>query len=172
MSDYPTIEIRNFKWPRRLTSSAVAQFLGEDEFGRWIGVAKDSPWWPADRSRSGVFERSFVKVVPSGNYWMACFNLADPVVDVDIVLPVQWVDGALEEVDLELDVFGFADGSVQVRDREVFTHVRNDWAMPDSVAHQAEETCERIREMVVHQTEPFGEVGRSWLERFCTCGLA
>jgi hypothetical protein len=45
---------------------AAAHLLGDDEHGRWLGVAKGSPWWAADRSSSGVFEASFVKVVPSG----------------------------------------------------------------------------------------------------------
>jgi uncharacterized protein len=161
------IQVRSFKWPRRPTSTAITRLIGEDEFGRWLGVAKGNSWWPADRSRSGVFESSFVKVVPLGTYWTACFNLVDPIIDVDVVLPVQWVDGALEEVDLELDVLGYANGSVEVRDKEEFSRVRVDWQMPDSIARQAEETCERIREIVKLGDEPFGSIGRSWLERFC-----
>src|SRR5947209_467894 len=94
------IEVRSFKWPRRRTDVAVAHLLGQDEFGRWLGVTKGSPWWAADRSKSGAFEASFVKLVPDGTFWSACFNLDDPVVDVDIVLPARWVGDALEEVDL------------------------------------------------------------------------
>ncbi|HYP19500.1 MAG TPA: DUF402 domain-containing protein [Chloroflexia bacterium] len=166
MSDCRVIEVRGFKWPCRRTTVAVACLLGEDEFGRWLGVVKGNPWWAADRSRSGVFETSFVKVVPSGTFWTACFNSVDPVVDVDIVLPVRWVNDALEEVDLELDILRSADGSVRVRDREEFDRVREVWAMPGDVAALAEETCEQVRELVELGTEPFGEVGRVWLSRF------
>jgi protein associated with RNAse G/E len=113
-----------------------------------------------------VFERSFVKLVPSGTFWTACFQPVEPVVDVDIVLPVRWVDGALEEVDLELDILRSADGSVQVRDREAFTRMQEAWAMPDDVAEQAEETCERVRTLVERGAEPFDAVGRAWLSRF------
>lgn len=168
MSGRRAIEVRGFKWPRRQTAVAVARLLGEDEFGRWLGVARGNPWWAADRSRSGMFETSFVKVVPSGTFWTACFNPVAPVVDVDIVLPVRWVDGALEEVDLELDILRSDDGSVRVRDREEFDRVREAWAMPGDIAAQAEETCERIRELVELSAEPFGEVGRVWLSRFLT----
>jgi len=166
MPDRPLIEVRSFKWPRRPTTAAEACLLGEDAFGRWLGVAKGDPWWAADGSRSGVFEMSFVKLVPSGTFWTACFNPVDPVVDVDIVLPVHWLGDALEEVDLEVDILRFADGSVQVRDREEFARVRETWAMPGDLSAQVEETCERVRALVELGVEPFGDAGRAWLSRF------
>ncbi len=162
------IEVRGFKWPRRPTAVAATCLLGEDEFGRWLGVGGGTPWRAADRSRAGVFETSFVKVVPSGTFWTACFHPVDPVVDVDIVLPVRWVDDALEEVDLELDILRSADGSVRMRDREEFDRVRAAWAMPGDVVAQAEATCERVRALVESGAEPFGAVGRAWLAHFLT----
>ncbi|GIV95454.1 MAG: hypothetical protein KatS3mg057_0111 [Herpetosiphonaceae bacterium] len=113
-----------------------------------------------------MFEIPFVKLVPSGTFWTACFHPIDPVVDIDIVLPVRWVDDVLEEVDLELDILRSADGSVRLRDQEVFDHVREAWAMPCDIATQAEETCERVRALVERGAEPFGAVGRVWLSRF------
>ena len=172
MSDRQVIEVRSFKWPRRPTTVAVACLLGEDVFGRWLGVSSGTPWWAVDRSRSGVFEMSFVKVVPSGTFWTACFHPVDPVVDVDIVLPVRWVEGALEEVDLELDILRAADGSVRVRDREEFDRVRVAWAMPGDVVARAEATCARVRALVERGAEPFGAVGRTWLSRFLAEGGA
>jgi hypothetical protein len=50
------IEVRGFKWPNRSTDVALARFLGEDAFGRWLGVARGDRWWAADGSRAGVFE--------------------------------------------------------------------------------------------------------------------
>ena len=115
---------------------------------------------------------SFVKVVPSGTFWTACFHPVDPVVDVDIVLPVRWVDGAFEEVDLELDILRAADGSVCVRDREEFDRVQVVWAMPDDIAARAEATCAQIRVLVERGAEPFGAVGRTWLSHFLAEGDA
>ena len=165
-ANWRPIEVRSFKWPRRPVSTAMASLIGEDEFGRWLGVARGNPWWSADRSRSGVFDSSFVKLVPSGTFWTVCFNPADPVVDVDIVLPVRWPDNALEEVDLELDLLRTADGRVQVRDRDEFDRVREAWPMPADIARAAEETCERVRELVERGDEPFGRVGKRWLGDF------
>jgi uncharacterized protein len=160
------VEVRGFKWPRRATGVAVARLLGEDHHGRWLGVARGERWWSADRSRSGVFEASLVKLVPSGTFWTACFHPADPIVDVDIVLSVQWQGYVLEEVDLELDVLRTADGRVTVGDQEAFAEVRATWSMPADVAAHAEATCERIRVLVAQHAEPFGMDGRLWLERF------
>jgi hypothetical protein len=160
------IEVRGFKWPRRPTSVAMARLLGEDEHGRWLGVAEGAPWWSADRSRSGLFVAPLVKVVPVGTFWTACFHPNDPIVDVDVALPVEWIGDVLEEVDLELDVVRSADGVVRVRDREEFERVRVEWAMPDDVVARAEEACQRLRELVAQGVEPFGRVGSDWLQRF------
>ncbi len=166
MSGRRAIEVRGFKWPRRPTAVAMAYLLGEDAFGRWLGVARGDPWWAADGSRSGVFETSLVKVVPSGTFWTACFYPADPAVDVDIVLPVSWIDDALEELDLELDILRSADGRVYVRDRDEFERVREAWAMPGDIVTQAEAACEQVRVLVEQGAEPFGDVGRAWLAHF------
>jgi uncharacterized protein len=165
MLDGRVIEVRAFKWPRRLTAVARARLLGEDEFGRWLGVARGDPWWGADGTYGGEFEASLVKVVPGDTFWTACFNPLEPLVDVDIVLPVRWTGDTLEEIDLELDILRYADGSVRVRDREEFERMRVEWAMPNDVVERAEETCARVREMVEQGAEPFGEVGRAWLAR-------
>jgi len=166
MSDRQLIEVRVFKWPRRPKAVTLARLLGEDAFGRWLGVARGDPWWAADGSLRGVFVMSLVKVIPRGTFWTACFYPTDPVVDVDIVLPVHWDDAVLEEVDLELDILRSADGSVRVRDRDEFDRVWEAWAMPVDIAVQAEATCERVRALVERGVEPFGDTGRKWLTRF------
>ena len=160
------IEVRGFKWPQRPMAVAVTTLLGQDAFGRWLGIRRGDPWWPADHSRSGVFEHSFVKLVPSDTFWTACFHPVDPVVDVDIVLPVRWIDDVLEEVDLELDILRSADGTVSVRDEDAFEQVRMQWDMPDEIVVRAETTCARVRSLVEHGAEPFGTVGQAWLARF------
>lgn len=161
-----TIEVRGFKWPKRPTAVAVTSLLGEDTFGRWLGIKQGDPWWSADQLHQGVFEHSFVKLVPSGTFWTACFHAVGHVVDVDIVLPVHWIDHVLEEVDLELDILRSADGSISVRDQDTFDQVSAQWAMPDEIARQAETTCAQIRTLVERSEEPFGSVGRAWLACF------
>ena len=162
------VEVRGFKWPKRPTEIASTRLLGEDSFGRWLGVRRGEPWHAADGSRSGVMLESFVKLVPQNTWWTACFNPVDPVVDVDIVLPVQWTGNVLEEVDLELDILRLADGSVHVRDQDTFARVRAEWGMPDAIANEAEATCQKVRTLVERGTEPFGLVCQKWLTHFLT----
>jgi hypothetical protein len=163
---YISIEVHGFKWPRRPTTTASGYLLGEDKFGRWLGFKCGDPWRTADRSRAGVFEGSFVKLVPSGTYWTACFNPIDPLIDVDIVLPVHWSGNILEEIDLELDILRSADGSVRVRDRNAFARVRAEWSMAEEIAAEAEATCAKVCALVERGADPFGGIGQRWLTRF------
>jgi uncharacterized protein len=133
-----------------------------------MGFKHGGRWWKTDGSQSGLFEGSFVKLIPEGTFWTACFQSSDPIVDVDVVMPVRWLDGAVEEIDLELDVVRSADGRVSVRDQKEFDRVRKEHWMPDDISTQAEATCEQIRTLVESGSEPFGNVGREWLLRFLT----
>ena len=44
MGEPQLVEVRGYKWPRRATAIAWARLLGEDEHGRWLGVAEGAPW--------------------------------------------------------------------------------------------------------------------------------
>jgi hypothetical protein len=162
------IEVRGFKWPRRPTDVAFAHFLGEDELGRWLGVAEGDSWFrPDDRTPGGVFVAPLVKLVPhGGTFWTACFQHVDPVVDVDIALPSSWDGDVLEEVDLELDVQRFLDGRVELRDEDELARVRARWAMPADVVASALETAAQVLYLVRTRAEPFDTVGHAWLDRF------
>jgi uncharacterized protein len=164
--DRSIIEVHGFKWPHRPTAVALAYRLGADAFGQWLGIRRGSPWWAADKSRSGVFEYSFVKLIPPGTFWTACFHPRDPIVDVDIVLPVCWSGNKLEEVDLELDILRAANGAVSVRDQDEFDRLRTAWDMPGDIAAQAQATCEHVRTLVEQGAEPFSSAGQAWLARF------
>jgi hypothetical protein len=72
---------------------------------------------------------------------------------------VQWRDDAIEEVDLELDVRRFADGSVRVRDQDDGAALRTTWDLPDEIVRQAEDTGEHVRRLVEAGAAPFGCVG-------------
>ena len=159
-------EVHSFKWPRHLQAVTRTHNLGEDRFGRWLGVRRGDPWQRADGSHGGVFAQPLVKLVPTGTFWTACFHPVDPVVDVDIVLPVQWADGRLEEVDLELDILRTAKGQVTVRDEDLFAHIWKTEALPDALARQALAACVELHRRVAQAIEPFDAVGRGWLTRF------
>jgi hypothetical protein len=157
------IEIRSFKLPQRAISAAQAHLLGEDVYGQWPGITQGSLWSSADGSRSGIFTHSFVKLVPMDTLWTACFQDRDPIVDVDIVAPVKWIDDTLEEVDLELDILQYADGSVSVRDQNVFHYICEHWNIAKAIAAQAEQACQQICTLLKERQEPFSSIGHRWL---------
>jgi hypothetical protein len=166
LSDYPKIEVRVYKWPRRPTNITQAYLIGEDLFGKWVGVAEGDPWWAADGTRSGVFIETLVKVFPVNTFWTACFYSGDTSIDVDISIPVEWVDSGVEEIDLELDVLRSASGQVTVRDQDKFRHICDELGLPPEIARQAENACRDICHMIECRDEPFGEVGFTWLAEF------
>ena len=168
MTNYQPIEIWNVKWPRRNPSVAIGSYLGEDQYGHWVGQTEGAPWWLADHSRSGVFTASFVSLVPHNAYWTACFNKSDPLFDVDIALPVQWNNDVIEIIDLELDVLRFTDGRVIVRDQEEFAQTRDTFNMPEAMVKQAESACAFMVDQLEQIAEPFGSVGKAWLSQFLT----
>jgi len=163
----PAIEIRSFKWPRRPTYiPSPLQFLGEDEFGRWLGVAAGIPWRSADGTRSGVMEHPLVKLVPPDTYWTCCFHPVDPVIDIDLVLPVRWLENAFEEIDLELDVLRFADGRIEVRDQAEFARLHQELGLSATTAAKVTQTAEELCTLLAQGAEPFASIGRERLARF------
>lgn len=166
LRDYPKIEVRIYKWPRRPTNITQAYLIGEDSFGKWVGVAQGDPWWAADGTRSGVFIETLVKVFPVNTFWTACFYPGDISIDVDISLPVRWADGGVEETDLELDVLRSASGEITVRDHDRFQHICDALGLLPEIARQAEDACRDICQMIESRDEPFGEVGFTWLTKF------
>lgn len=166
IGNYPVIEIRGFKWPRRPTSVAMGYLIGEDAFGKWVGIAEGNPWRDADGLRTGVFELSFVKLFPKDTFWTACFGDGDILIDVDISLPVTWVDHAVEEVDLELDVLCTSDWQICARDQEKLIRVREMFSMPTHISDQAERTCQDIQQQIERRIEPFDKIGFAWFRQF------
>lgn len=163
---YPKIEVRIYKWPSRPTNITQAYLIGEDAFGKWVGVAKGDPWWAANGTQSGVFLEPLVKVFPVNTFWTACFYPGDTSIDVDISFPVRWVDDSVEEIDLELDVLCSASGEITVRDRDKFQQIRDEYGLPAEIARHAEDACRDICGMIERRDEPFGEIGFAWLDRF------
>lgn len=166
IANYPVIEIRGFKWPQRPTSVAMAYLIGDDDFGKWVGIAEGTPLRDVNGSQSGVFELSFVKLFPKNTFWTACFGNGDIIIDVDISLPVKWLDLTVEEIDLELDVLCTRDWHIYARDHDKLHLVRETFSMPTHISNQAERTCEEIQEKIKRRVEPFGKVGFRWLHEF------
>lgn len=166
LADYPKINVHSYKWPQRATNNTCAYLIGEDSIGKWIGVATGDAWWAADNSQSGVFLGPLVKVFPANTFWTACFYPGDFSIDVDISMPVRWVEDRVEEIDLELDVLYSTRGGITVRDQAKFDDILDTYGLPPEIARRAQDTCKQICGMIERGDEPFGTVGFTWLEHF------
>lgn len=165
LAAYPLMAIHGFKWPKRPTAQATGYLLGADQFGHWLGIAAGSAW-QHNNGQHGRFEQAFVKLIPSHAYWSACFNLHDKLIDVDIVLPNQWHDQLVEEIDLEIDLLKLADGSIEIRDQAEFAAVCQRWPMSAAIIEQVHATTTQIYQQLQAQVEPFKHVGAQRLAQF------
>ncbi|MBM7844893.1 DUF402 domain-containing protein [Herpetosiphon giganteus] len=165
LAAYPLMAIHGFKWPKRPTAQATGYLLGADQFGHWLGIAAGSAWQHSN-GQQGMFEQAFVKLIPPNAYWSACFNLSDKLIDVDIVLPNQWHDQLVEEIDLEIDLLKMADGSIEIRDQAKFAAVCQRWPIPAAIIEQVHTTTAQIYQQLQAQVEPFKHVGARRLAQF------
>ncbi|XSG76892.1 hypothetical protein ACP8Y2_07765 [Herpetosiphon llansteffanensis] len=165
LDEYPQLAIHGFKWPKRPTAQTMGYLLGADKFGHWLGIVAGSRW-QASNGQQGTFEQAFVKLIPANAYWSACFNLSGKLIDVDIVLPHQWNDQLVEEVDLEIDLLKMADGSIEIRDQAEFAAVCQRWPMPASLIEQVHSTTAQIYQQLATGIEPFKTVGALRLAQF------
>src|SRR5262249_43928966 len=94
--------------------------------------------------------------------WVACWvdDPADKRIEVDICLLPERGSDAWSYVDLELDVFRHADGTVTIEDHDEFDLAcRNVWIRPEH-ARLALETVVELELALRNYKEPFG--GEGW----------
>jgi uncharacterized protein len=157
------VEVQSLKWPNRLTGIAQTRYLGQDEYGIWLGIRRGDVFWLPDRSVGGTMVQTFVKLMPINSYWTALFQDIEPYLDIDISYPVNWTGQTVQELDLELDILRYTDGRVVVRDQDDFAELTSDESVPREVIVNAESTCAKVLELLESDAEPFRTVGLAWL---------
>jgi len=146
-------------------------YLGEDEYGVWVGTGPgntmrkgDRPPVPIPHANIGLFPRS--------GWWTAWFNGEPERVEVycDITTPAVWPSaGEVTMVDLDLDVCRLrADGSVHLLDEDEFEAHQRLYGYPGEVMTEATRAAESLRQALAGGAEPFSEVYRSWFARMET----
>jgi uncharacterized protein len=144
------------------------QYLGEDEYGVWLGAAAGST---AQRGSEPpiVLEQPFVELIPDGQWWTATFN-GDPAkteIYCDINTPPEWPrPDEVTAVDLDLDVVRVrADQRVMIIDEDEFAEHQVSYDYPAEVISRAERAAAWLAEAIGSGTEPFGTVYREWLDQ-------
>lgn len=159
--------VQFLKYPDHLHWGFDAHWLGEDEWGDWIGVPKGTRCWKGEEPRHSG--ESAVFCVPRGEWWHLHYhgdNHHEYTHFVDIVTPPDWIsENRYEMVDLDLDVAVHRDGTIEVQDADEFEiHQLRYGYTPEMIRRATEETT-RIVELISVGEEPFFAVAAGWLER-------
>jgi hypothetical protein len=143
----------------------AAHWLGQDEWGDWIGVPTGTTRWKGE-TEVRPSRTDAVFCVPRGSWWHLHFTGTTTNFShfVDIVTPPVWVSpNRYEMIDLDLDVVRTHDGVVAVEDEDEFEVNQVRYAYPDELIRGAVEETARVVEMLDQGEEPFFAVAASWL---------
>ncbi len=136
------------KWGGSQHWTSSPTWLGEDEFGWWLGDPAGTAWVRGDGRTFSTPTRD-VLLVPRGRGHTVMFYEQHPTLDyrlyVDITSVPMWTpDGGLTAHDLDLDVVEHWDGRVEVLDEDEFAEHRVRYGYPAEVAEQALAECVRV----------------------------
>lgn len=163
-----SVAVRFTKWGGGAHWEMVGEYLGSDEYGHWYGARPPTRMWRP--GREVTFERHFVGLFPHDGWYAATFyEWADIPeshdVYVDIATVATWDGSSVTLVDLDLDVVREWSGNVFVDDEDEFAEHQVALAYPPDVVAAAEASCAAVVAAVRAGAEPFGAVGRAWLQR-------
>lgn len=163
----PQVTVQFLKNPDILHWGFEAEFLGEDEFGRWIGLPKGSRRWKGEetvRPSSG----DAVLCAPHQGWWHLHYGGYDREYThfVDIVTPPRWVSpNRYEMIDLDLDVVVHRDGTIEIHDEDEFVVHQIQYGYSEEMIQGARAETEWVVDALRRRAEPFFEVAAYWLER-------
>lgn len=166
--DERCLEVVYTKWDGRQHWRMPAVKIGADEFGTWLGVARDTEVVRPDSSF--VLRRANVVLVPREGAYTASFyeyvEDLDVAIYVDITSIPEWSPAGVSAIDLDLDVVRLASGKTYVDDRDEFDINQRRYGYPPDVVASAESTCARVMGDITRGSEPYRTVGARWLARF------
>lgn len=144
-----------------------AHWLGEDEWGDWIGVPTGTTRWKGE-TKVRPSQTDAVFCVPRQGWWH--LHYTGPTTNlshfVDIVTPPVWVSpNRYEMIDLDLDVVRTYDGVIEVEDEDEFEVNQVRYAYPEELIRGAVKETARVVDMLERGEEPFFAVAESWLAR-------
>ena len=163
------VTVQFLKNPDHIHWGFEAHWLGEDNWGDWIGAPRGTKRWKG-HERVRPSESDAVFCAPRGEWWHLHYNGADAPNSythfVDIVTPPVWVsENRYEMIDLDLDVAVHLDGTVEVQDEDEFEVHQMRYRYPEEFIRRAPDEMNRIVERIHGRQEPFFEVVAAWLVR-------
>ncbi|MFC9692912.1 DUF402 domain-containing protein [Kribbella sp. NPDC056951] len=140
------------------------EFLGEDEFGVWLGGRVGAVSQRGEGLKITA-EEAHVQLFPRGRWFTVIFNDAPRMTEIycDITTPVEFSDDRVTMIDLDLDVIKRRDGTVLVDDEDEFALHQVKYGYPAEVVEQAQASCDWLVTAVA-EDEPFVSVYKTYLD--------
>ncbi len=146
----------------------MAQYLGQDEHGIWLGVPGGRPVQRGSEPPITLPD-PWVELVPDGQWWTATFNAAPAKTEIycDIGTPPQWPEpGQVTMADLDLDVVKRReDQRVVIVDQDEFAEHQIRYRYPAEVISQAQRAAEWLLQAISAGAEPFASQYQAWLDK-------
>jgi uncharacterized protein len=164
------VRVEYTKYDGSLHWHHLAEYLGEDRHGIWLGAAAGT------QIQRGTeppvhFQHAFAQLFPAGGWWTAAFNAAPNETEIycDITTPPEWPEeDRVTMVDLDLDVLRVRPSQqVMLVDQDEFAEHQIRYAYPAEVIRQAERSAAWLQEAISGGAEPFAGAYRPWLEKVC-----
>jgi protein associated with RNAse G/E len=159
------VDVVFVKYDGRAHRSYPARYLGEDDYGTWLGVEAGTPA-RVDGDQAAVRNEPYVLLVPGHAWWTAMFNAPPRPTQVycDVTTPATWA-GLVEVtvVDLDLDVRRRRWGEIERLDEDEFAEHRAVFGYPDEVVTEALAASYWLAEALGDGTEPFASAFEPWL---------
>lgn len=160
--------VQFFKYPDTLHWGFETVYLGEDEYGSWVGLPAGSRRWKGDSEFKPVTSDA-VFCAPWDGWWHLHYSgdgSRNYTQFVDIATQPLWVSpNRYEMVDLDLDVALTSDRRVVVEDEDEFEAHQVLYRYSPEMIERALAETERIARALENHDEPFFAVADRWLGR-------
>ena len=144
------------KYDEKLHWHQWMRYLGEDEYGLWLGAPAGSV---SQRGDEPVVtqDQAHVQLFPRDKWFTAIFNDEPRYTEIyaDITTPVEFSDDVVTMIDLDLDVIKRRDGTVFIDDEDEFAEHLERWRYPDEVVTRARGAAADLLERAALRTPPF-----------------
>ncbi|MEV6414227.1 DUF402 domain-containing protein [Kribbella sp. NPDC051718] len=153
------------KFDEKLHWHQWMQYLGEDQYGVWLGAPPSSVSQRGDEPEVH-HEQAHVQLFPRDQWFTAIFNDEPRSTEIycDVTTPVEFGEDVFTMIDLDLDVIRKRDGSIYIDDEDEFAEHQVKYSYPPDVIEQAQATADSLV-TAVKTEEPFLTVFKTWLDQ-------
>lgn len=141
-------------------------WLGEDEWGVWLGAAAGAMHQKGSGpARPGSSNQ--VHLVPRNDWWVFTYRPSHRRAThfIDTSTPATFEAERVTMVDLDLDIARSPDGTVWVEDEDEFVEHQGKYGYSSWLIMSAERATRRMEEALRQLREPFDRVATTWLAR-------